>query len=101
VFRKRSNKNKGKQSMKTILIITITALSLFGANMPSQATKPLEELISMLTGTIFGLSITIGIIICGYMYIFGNQDKAKAWAINIFVGAIFVLIAGTIASFFV
>jgi type IV secretory pathway VirB2 component (pilin) len=86
--------------MRTLLIITMATLSLFAFDMPSEATKPLENLISMLTGTIFGLSITIGIIVCGYMYIFGNQDKAKVWAINIFVGAIFILIAGTIASFF-
>ena len=82
----------------TLLLLTITAV--FGTDLPDQATKPLEETILMMGGKIFGITVTLALTFCGYLYLTGKNEKAKDWAVNIIIGSIFVLVAGTIGAMF-
>ena len=83
-----------------IIIFIAIAINTYGANF-DKGVSILEEIVKLLAGSIFQAVMTLVLVGCGYMYVFGKGQESKGILIQVMIGAVLVLGASGLGSLFV
>jgi hypothetical protein len=82
--------------MKNLLLLCF----IFGFAFAEEASDKIDKFTAFFTSGIFQSALALTLVLCGYVWMFGEGDRGKQYAKNIFVGAFLVTCGSLITDIF-